>query len=138
VWPVALDDLWPATSSNGQGRADLEGSLRILPAGGPVGLQNTGQPAELAWLIRQMRSLADIVVVDTPAALLTVEMAEISRLVDRILLVVRQGRITQRSLRGLARQMRSWEAELAGVVMTDTPATGDRYASYGGYAGYGS
>jgi Mrp family chromosome partitioning ATPase len=86
--------------------------------------------------MRQMRSLADIVIVDTPAALLTVEMAEISRLVDRILVVVRQGRITRRNLRALSRQMRSWEAELAGVVMTDTPSAGDRYASYGGYAGY--
>jgi Mrp family chromosome partitioning ATPase len=137
VWTVPIEEIWPHGSDDLRHHSHLDGSLRVLPAGGPVGLENTGQPAELAWLMRQMRSLADIVIVDTPAALLTVEMAEISRLVDRILVVVRQGRITQRSLRALTRQMHGWEAEVAGVVMTDTPVTGDRYAAYGGYASYG-
>jgi polysaccharide biosynthesis transport protein len=137
VWTVPVEEIWPHGSEDLRHHSHLDGSLRLLPAGGPVGLENTGQPAELAWLMRQMRSLADIVIVDTPAALLTVEMAEISRLVDRILVVVRQGRITQRSLRALARQMNGWEAEVAGVVMTDTPVSGDRYAAYGGYASYG-
>lgn len=137
VWRVPVEELAPHHAADDQ-QPPLDGSLRLLPAGGPVGLQDTGQPAELSWLIRHMRSLADIVIIDTPAALLTVEMVEISRLVDRILIVVRQGRITQRSLRALSRQMRGWEAEVAGVVLTDTPNTGDRYASYGGYAAYGS
>jgi Mrp family chromosome partitioning ATPase len=134
LWTVSLDELWPQHEPERHVRAPAGGSLRLLPAGGTVGIQHTGQPGELAWLVRHLRGLADVVLLDTPAALLTVEMAETSRLVDRILVVVRQGRITQRSLRSLERQSRSWEAPIAGVVMTDTPAGADQYSSYGAYS----
>jgi len=70
------------------------------------------------------------VILDTPPALLTVEMAELSQLIDDVLVVVRQGRVTQRSLRSLGRQARSWSAELAGVVITDAPGD-EQYAYYG-------
>jgi hypothetical protein len=39
--------------------------------------------------------------------------------------------VTQRSLRSLGRQARSWPAELAGAVLTDAPGE-EQYAYYGG------
>ena len=58
-------------------------------------------------------------------------MAELSRLIDDFLVVVRQGRVTQRSLRSLGRQTRSWRAPVAGAVLTDAQAGDEQYAYYG-------
>jgi hypothetical protein len=63
--------------------------------------------------------MAEIVILDTPPALLTVEMAELSQGIDAILVVVRQGRVSQRNLTALRRQASTWPAEMAGAVMTD-------------------
>ena len=84
----------------------------------------------LAPLLKQLRGQADFVILDTPPALLTVEVAELSQLIDEVLVVVRQGRVSQRSLRSLGRQARTWSAELAGAVLTDAPSD-EQYAYYG-------
>ena len=53
-----------------------------------------------------------MVILDTPPALLTVEVAESwRRLIDTVLVVVRQGRVSQRNLRALGRQSRTWSTE---------------------------
>jgi Mrp family chromosome partitioning ATPase len=106
----------------------MEGTLLLLAAGGTVNPQDAPRPDQLLWLARALRDRADVIVIDTPAALLTVEMSEIARLVDAVVVVVRQGRITQRSLRSLGRQARGWEAEIAGAVVTDTPTEAGHYA----------
>lgn len=123
--------LEPEASANGDEGARAGGSLHILPSGGAVRSQAVAQSPRLAPLLKQLRSRAEFVILDTPPALLTVEMAELSRLIDVVLVVVRQGRVTQRSLRSLGRQARSWPAELAGAVLTDAPGD-EQYAYYGG------
>ena len=144
LWSVSLSGPRPRVSRNGQrplpepeasangnegGRG--AGSLSILPSGGAVRSQAVAQSPGLAPLLKQLRARAEFVILDTPPALLTVEMAELSRLIDVVLVVVRQGRVTQRSLRSLGRQARSWPAELAGAVLTDAPGE-EQYAYYGG------
>jgi Mrp family chromosome partitioning ATPase len=113
-------------SSNGVG-----GRLWVLPAGGTQRAHSHLNPRRLATLLEELRSRADFVVLDTPPALLTAEMADMADSVDSAIVVVRYGRVTHRSLRTLSRQARGWGAEMAGAVITD--AGGDeQYGYYGG------
>jgi Mrp family chromosome partitioning ATPase len=140
LWSVSLNGPQPRLSPNGvgpladatrsgNGESAPAGSLRLLSSGGAVRASIAHGP-RLAPLLKQLRSQADFVILDTPPALLTVEMAELSQLIDDVLVVVRQGRVTQRSLRSLSRQARTWPAEVAGAVLTDAPI-GGQYAYYG-------
>jgi hypothetical protein len=58
-------------------------------------------------------------------------MSDIAHQIDSALVVVRQGRVTLRSLRSLTRQARKWDAKLEGAVMTDAGGE-EQYGYYGG------
>jgi Mrp family chromosome partitioning ATPase len=81
-------------------------------------------------MIEDLGHHADVVVLDTPPALATVEMAELSTAVDAVLVVVRHGRVTRRSLVTLSRQAEGWQAQIIGAVLTDSPAEEDEYYYY--------
>jgi non-specific protein-tyrosine kinase len=144
LWAVRLTGARPTIYKNGglPGRAperltngkDLDpgaGSLVLLPSGGLVRSYSSTLLRRLGPLIQQLRGGADFVIIDTPPALLTVELAELSPLIDDVLVVVRQGRVSQRNLRLLSRQARSWPAGVSGAVLTDTQAAEQQYAYYG-------
>jgi Mrp family chromosome partitioning ATPase len=130
LWFVTLRGEHPRISPNGSAPAtgmddeaqDTEpgASLHLLPSGGTDKRFAIHGPA-VATLLLDLRLHADIVILDTPPALLTVEMTELSPLIDDVLVVVRQGRVTRRSLRSLGRQARSWSADLSGAILTDVP-----------------
>ena len=84
-------------------------------------------------MLKKLRASADVVILDTPPALLTVEMAELSRQVDSVLVVVCHGKVTRRSLTALGRQVETWRADVAGAVLTGA----DSEFGYGEYYGYG-
>lgn len=137
LWSVSLDGPLPRASRNGSapppsdGDADgsrYGGSLRVLPAGGSA--RSAPRQSQLEDLIADLQATVDMVILDTPPALLTVEVSELSRMIDMILVVVRQGRVSQRNLSTLRRQARAWPADLAGAVLTDVRAEG-RYSYYG-------
>jgi Mrp family chromosome partitioning ATPase len=141
LWTVTLSGPRPRVSQNGaiplpestpsgNGESAPAGSLRLLPSGGTV-KASVAHTTKLAPLLKKLRAQADFIILDTPPALLTVEVAELSQLIDDVLVVVRQGRVSQRSLRSLGRQARTWSAELAGAVLTDAPSE-EQYAYYGG------
>jgi non-specific protein-tyrosine kinase len=108
------------------------GSLRVLPTGGAT--RSAPQQEQLQYLLGLMRADADLVILDTPPALLTVEVSELAPLVDVVLLVVRHGQASQRNLRNLQRQLRTWPAEVVGAVMTDIRT--DSKQGYPGNYGY--
>ena len=135
LWSVDLGGPQPRISQNGSRPVEsvagtetspAAGSLVVLPSGGSVRTQAVAHSPNLHSLLEDLRDRADVVLIDTPPALLTVEMAELSRVIDCVLVVVRQGHVTQRSLRTLGRQARSWPAELVGAVVTDVPGD-DQY-----------
>ena len=144
LWSVSLDGPRPRVSPNGRGVAAASwetvgngseqghGSLRVLPAGAVVATREVPQRARIGSLLQELRAQSDLVILDTPPALLTIEMAELSQLIDMVLVVVRQGRVSQRNLRALRRQALTWPAELTGAVITDVQATGGQYSYYGG------
>ena len=143
LWSVTLEGQMPTASQNGvaestngaaaarDGGGPDSGSLHLIPSGGSIQTQRVAHSPRLAELVSDLRTRADIVVLDTPPALLTVEMSELARTIDLVLVVVRQGWVTQRTLRSLGRQAQAWETEVAGAVLTGV-ASEQTYSYYGG------
>jgi polysaccharide biosynthesis transport protein len=135
VWDVTLDghkpEVTPIAAANGArpARPAGTGRLWVLPAGGTERARVNAH--RLAKLLDELREHADFVVLDTPPALLTAEMADLADQIDSALIVVRNGRVTHRSLRSLSRQARSWSAHVDGAVLTDV-AGEETYGYYGG------
>jgi succinoglycan biosynthesis transport protein ExoP len=143
LWSVGVNGVTPRWEpvpplTNGKWRTrngDGGGSLLVLPAGGSLPAGSGTKVSEIGRLLAGLRTEADIVVLDTPPALLTAEMTELSRNVDIVVAVVRQGRSTRRSLHSLARRAQNWSSQFVGAVLTDVP--GDEHRAYYGRSYYG-
>lgn len=135
LWNVSLNGRTPEVATFGRNGSDADhgmtGTLRVVPAGALVRSGSVAQSPRIASVLAELgeKAGADVVMIDTPPALVTVEMAELSRNVDQVIVVVRQGRVSRRSLRALARQTQSWRAKIAGAVLTDAP-TEERHSYY--------
>lgn len=111
------------------GGAIANGTLDVLPAGSAMKVQMLSDAPQVGALLEELRARYDFVVIDTPPALLTVEMADLGQHLDFVILVVRQGKASASSLRTLSRRAHKWQAELLGAILTD--ATSQQ--SYGSY-----
>ena len=133
LWDVSLNGLAPEVAIIGRNgdTPDSGGSLRVVPAGTQLRSGSVAQSPEVPAVLEDLRVQggADILMLDTPPALVTVEMAELSRRVDAVILVVRQGRVSRRSLRALARQTKGWKTKITGAVLTDAPQE-ERHSYY--------
>lgn len=125
------------TSGNGNAAATSTvpagGSLVVLPAGPPTENVPVGEFDRVEPLLKRLAETADWVIVDTPPALQTFEMAELGQHVDMVLVVVRHGLVTHRMLDSVARRAQMWDAESAGAVLTWAPSG----QGYGYGYGYG-
>ena len=139
AWKVELNGarptgvaIHPSLSGNGVGEGEGEGagSLRVVPAGGLERGARVARSRRVPELLEDLGRSADVLILDTPPALATVEMAELSGSVDAVLVVVRHGRVTRRSLVALNRQSEGWRADIIGAVLTDSPAEEDEYYYY--------
>ena len=130
----------PVASRNGQGSdvqietngngSDGVGSLQVIAAGGNERGARVARSTEVIELLDELAAEADVVILDTPPALATVEMAELSRMIDLAITVVRYGKVTRRSLVALNRQADTWQTDLVGAVITDAPPEEDDYYYY--------
>jgi polysaccharide biosynthesis transport protein len=144
VWSVPLNGAAPAVgdrsidiySGNGgagsavdSSRGDEQGtgSLRIVPSGGVERGARVARSQQARRLLQELQEVVDVVILDTPPALATVEMAELSRNVDLVLVVVRHGQVSRRSILALNRQADGWQADIAGAVLTGSPSEEDDY-----------
>jgi receptor protein-tyrosine kinase len=115
-------------TTNGSERS---GSLRVVPLGrGGKGIPGL-RASRLQPVIANLKKQADYVVIDTPPALSMPDMTEISELVDVVLIVVRHGRVSRRSLSALTRIQRNWPATNVAAVLVGTPSHEQGYAYYG-------
>jgi Mrp family chromosome partitioning ATPase len=125
------------TSTNGAAApattAPAGGSLLVLPAGPATENVPVGEFDRVEPLLKRLAETADWVVVDTPPALQTFEMAELGQHVDMVLVVVRHGLVTHRMLDSVARRAQLWAAEPVGAVLTWAPSG----QGYGYGYGYG-
>jgi tyrosine-protein kinase len=126
-WTVSLNGRGPIPRHDPEGEAVADsdgggsGSLQIIPAGGALQPSSTTELSALKGILRELKRGTDVLLCDTPPALLTVETTELTQNVDRVVVVVRHGRVTRRALRTLSRHVHGWHAELLGAVMTDAP-----------------
>jgi non-specific protein-tyrosine kinase len=129
--PVAAGNGWGSDllETNGNG-SQGEGSLQVIAAGGNERGARIARSTEVIELLDELAAEADVVVLDTPPALATVEMAELSRMIDLAITVVRYGKVTRRSLIALNRQADTWQTDLVGAVITDAPPEEDDYYYY--------
>lgn len=139
VWAVPLNGAEPSGRAQGPGGwsengtlkgPDEPGWLRVIPSGGRERGARAARSPRIPKLLADFGEAADIVIIDTPPALATVEMAELAPHVDLVLVVVRHGRVTRRSLQTLSRQAESWRAQIVGAVITDSPPESNDYYSY--------
>jgi tyrosine-protein kinase len=139
LWNVELNGARPTgvrafrASGNGagtEGGAKGMGSLRVVPAGGMERGARVARSPEVPRLLEALGKDADVLILDTPPALATVEMAELSGRVDGVVVVVRHGRVTRRSLVTLSRQAEGWRSDIIGAVLTDSPSEEDEYYYY--------
>jgi capsular exopolysaccharide synthesis family protein len=108
------------------------GELRVLPAGAPP-------PNPLALvrsvtmkrLMDHLEARSDLVVVDTPAALMVSDPLPLIGLATGVILVARMNRSTREKIRRLRRMVSSTNGNLLGVVATGV-------SSRGGYGYYSS
>lgn len=114
--------LEPAVGDGGRA-----GWLRVVPSGGAERGARIARSPRTAAVLTTLAKDADVLILDTPPALATVEMAELSRIVDLVLVVVRHGRVTRRSLLSLNRQAEGWRSDIVGAVLVDAPAEEDDY-----------
>jgi Mrp family chromosome partitioning ATPase len=129
VSPAAHGPAQRAGAENGRVKT---GSLRVLPMGPLNGKANVmGKADKLKALIGALEKQADFIVIDTPPALSVPDMTEISDLVDIVLIVVRHGRVSRRSLASLTRVQRNWTTPQTSAVLVGTPRHEEGYSYYG-------
>lgn len=108
--------------------------LQVL-ASGPL-------PANPTWitgsqkmqeLLKQLTSVADLVLIDSAPALLLADTAVLARSTDGVLLVVRSGETRRQDLRRAVTALRQVGANPIGVVLCAVPTTRDIYYRYHEY-----
>ena len=109
-------------------------NLRMVLAGSPP-----ANPVELLGsqqmgaLIRELRGVCDLVVIDTPPALDFADACELGSFIDGFLLVVRSGKTPRDALAKTHRQLAGYR--ILGVILNDTPPPRRLRYGYGHYGG---
>jgi capsular exopolysaccharide synthesis family protein len=95
------------------------GRLRVLPAGppppNPAALISSG---EMQNVLRQLETEAELLIVDTPAALAVSDSLALMSSVSGVVLVARMHHSTRQTIRRLQRMIESAHGQLLGVVAT--------------------
>jgi Mrp family chromosome partitioning ATPase/capsular polysaccharide biosynthesis protein len=115
--------------SAGNGRADVESVLHVLPAGSiPPAADEFLETEGVSAVLEDLSGQFDIVLLDAPPMLAVGDVIALSTKVDAIVVVTRLG-IHRRQLEELARQLHTCRAPILGFVLTGA-SHGDSY-SYG-------
>jgi len=130
-------------SVNGDGTGDgitkyVKGVLEVLPSGPipPDPGEFVGTRA-LAEILEQLRTRADIVLIDAPPVLHVGDAILLSAKVDAVVVVTRMKVIRRQMLGELARQLASVRTPVLGFVVTGTKEEQGYGDSYGYQYGYG-
>jgi capsular exopolysaccharide synthesis family protein len=114
---------WPLPS-------DAAGRLRVLPAGppppNPAALISSGAMRDL---VRTLESQADLVIIDSPAALAVSDAVPLMQDVSGVVLIARMNRSSRETVNRLQKIIVSAHAQLLGAVATGVTA-GPGYEKY--------
>jgi Mrp family chromosome partitioning ATPase len=129
--PTPAESLVEVDGAETDGDERDVGSLRVLPM--RVSRDGAAQRSPgLRPILAALRKKSNFVVIDTPPALSVPDVTELAQLVDMVLIVVRHGRVSRRSLNALTRLHRNWPEVQVAAVLVGTPRHEDAYAYYGG------
>ncbi len=106
------------------------GSLRVLPAG-PLAPNPSALLSSEAMerIVRQLEREADLVIIDTPAALAVSDPVPIMRMASGVIVIARMNQSSRQTIRRLKKIIESAHGNLVGVVATGTTA-GPGYDGY--------
>jgi capsular exopolysaccharide synthesis family protein len=117
--PVTLDDA----------RDGL--SFAVLPAGTlPPNPQRLLSTPTMATVVEVARSLADVVLIDTPPVAAVNDAVSLLPVVDDVLLIARLNVTTKDAVRKTLRIVGALDINLAGVAVTDVPVSTSGYGYY--------
>lgn len=108
-------------------RVALSGELKLIPSGGPVERPQTlftGRAVD--DLLRDVRAMADTVIIDGPPLGIVADMLPVSTLVDGVLVVVRLEHTRPRALKRLLEQLATAGVKPVGLVVIGAE-TGEYY-----------
>lgn len=113
------------------GEAREGSTFAVLPAGDlPADPQRTLARPTMRAVIQGCRSLADVILIDTPPIGTVNDPATLARHVDSIAVVVRLGQTTKDAARRALRVLRNADVDLPGIVLTGA-GTSQSYDYYG-------
>ncbi len=123
--PIALQLVWlDATSLHPVTEENLRDGLAfaVLPAGDiPPHPQRLLSRSTMRALIEQARSLADVVLIDTPPIGTVNDAITLARIVDSALIVAKLDQTTKDASHRALRALRGLNASLVGIVITNAP-----------------
>jgi len=118
-------------ATEGDGEDPARGTLRVLPMQMVSRDGVVQRSSGLRPILAHLRENSNYVLIDTPPALSVPDVAEIAQLVDMVLIVVRHGRVSRRTLNALTRLHRNWPDVQLAAVLVGTPRHEDAYPYYG-------
>jgi Mrp family chromosome partitioning ATPase len=86
-------------------------------------------------LLKELSQVADLIVIDSPPALLLADTAGLARAVDGVLIVAWAGTTRRQDLKNAARSLRQVGANPIGVVLNAVPTARESYYRYYDTAG---
>ena len=111
--------------------ADKLTSLMALPVSHSSRNATEIDPSSMAALIAQLRSMMDIVIIDTPPILAMQDARLLGDISDGALLVVRWGKTSREAVMRAVKSLRDFEIHLLGAALARAHAKCHRYYSYG-------
>ncbi|MHB8926905.1 MAG: CpsD/CapB family tyrosine-protein kinase [Bacillota bacterium] len=113
--------------------------LRVMPSGQlPPSPSDLLLSPKMGELLADLRSRADMLVIDTPPIGLVSDAATLVRIVDGYLLVLGAGRTTRDQVRRAKQALETVHARVLGVVLNNMSGQPEyRRYGYGGYGTYG-
>ena len=121
-----------------QALVQIHPNLYILPSGGKTRaatelLENTSY----LKVITKLKSLADVIIIDSPPIGLFPDSLALSRKVDDVLFVTRYGKVSRKVVKTLISNIEETGVNFFGVVLNDLPQNKSPGYYYSGYYGYG-
>jgi succinoglycan biosynthesis transport protein ExoP len=113
-------------------------NLFVLPSGG-----RTRAATELLEsngfdrIHRVLRSIADVIIIDSPPTGLFPDSLAMARKVEEVLFVTRYGKVSRKIAKSLLESLDETGAKILGVVLNDLPQKKTPGYYYSGYYGYG-
>ena len=88
-------------------------------------------------VLRELRHMADVIIIDSPPIGLFPDSLAIARKVDEVLFVTRYGKVSRKIVKNLIESIDETGAKILGVVLNDLPQKKTPGYYYSGYYGYG-